>query len=384
MSWSPYDVAAPVRRKSTSLSTTPPRADHIRPWIDRVAYILLGAAMVLATAKVADSVIGLDLAAAPASAVFVAVPAIVYFSGLRRRRTWRKRVAPWRPLSFYSGLAALLIALQWSIAPLSTGLFYVQQVQHVLLRIVAPMLLALSVPLGVLTAGLPRPAGRAVLRRICSTRLVRSLFAGISHPISISALFLFALCLWQLPPINDTAVANAPLRHVMHATLFGSGLIFWWRIFDLRPAPMGARYGVRLMMLWLLILTGILVGASTTLNGHVLYAHHELAAAFGLTPLADEQVGGIFIWIISGLLCVVAAILTIHSFGVHEESIERMRAQWTPSNSDHMIVPTSGSELVALAQGKNRRMAWSFALFSSVLFISTVLIGVANLVLFGG
>jgi putative membrane protein len=60
-----------------------------------------------------------------------------------------------RHLAFFGGLAALFIALQSPIEPISDHLFVAHQVEHMLLRTGAPMLLMLAAPQAALLRGLP-------------------------------------------------------------------------------------------------------------------------------------------------------------------------------------------------------------------------------------
>ena len=54
-----------------------------------------------------------------------------------------------RHFAFFGGLAALFLALQSPIEPISDHLFVVHQVEHMLLRTVAPMLLMVGVSIGI-------------------------------------------------------------------------------------------------------------------------------------------------------------------------------------------------------------------------------------------
>ncbi len=63
--------------------------------------------------------------------------------------------ATWRHMSFFAGLAVIFLALQSPVEPLSDHLFLVHQIEHLLLRMAGPMLLALAFPPGPLIRGLP-------------------------------------------------------------------------------------------------------------------------------------------------------------------------------------------------------------------------------------
>ena len=79
----------------------------------------------------------------------------------------------------------------------------------------------------------------------------------------------------------------------MHVSMLLTGLIFWWRVFDSRPAPKGLRHGYRLMMIWIGVLATILLGSYTALKSSLLYpAYGQGKRLWDLTPLGDELIGG--------------------------------------------------------------------------------------------
>jgi cytochrome c oxidase assembly factor CtaG len=51
------------------------------------------------------------------------------------------------------------------------------------------------------------------------------------------------------------------------------------------------------------------LGAFLTFTGRVLYpAYSRTAAAWGMTPLEDQQLGGLIMWVPAGLVYVVAGL----------------------------------------------------------------------------
>lgn len=298
--------------------------------------------------------------------------ALVYGNGMRRRA--HSEAVNWhRPLFFFAGLGALFLALQSPIDPIAERLFWVHQVQHFLLRMAAPMLLALAWPQGLLTAGLPRSLRRGLLAPTATNTWLGGVFAVLSKPAIVTFLFIAVLYLWQIPAIHDQALENEALHYLMHVSMLAAGLIFWWRIFDQRPAPKSTRHGVRLMMLWLVVLSNIALGAYTSFKNTVFYTAYGQGQGrpFGFTALGDEKLGGIIIWIPSSMMVLVAVLIVIHMLGRQEaRDIARQ-----PINAR----PTTGAALVAEARGRNQVLALGFAMFVTTVFASAVLVGVLEL-----
>jgi hypothetical protein len=101
---------------------------------------------------------------------------------------------------------------------------------------------------------------------------------------------------------------------------------------------------------------------------HDGYPAYHGAPSLGLLPLFDEQKGGLFIWIPTGLLMLVALLGTIDGWGRHESQQDDGRKRWTPSNSAILLYPTTGRALREMASVKNRNMAIGIAGFVLLVF----------------
>jgi putative membrane protein len=248
-----------------------------------------------------------------------------------------------------------------------------------LLRMIGPMLIALSAPQAMLIAGLPSGLRRGALAPFASSGAFRRIFSFLTDATVVTVLFIAALYVWQYPPYHNAAILNDDIHYTMHVTMLAAGLLFWWRIFDMRPPPTGLSYGARLMMLWIATLAQIGLGAYTTLKGEVLYPAYNVAGRlFQTSPLTDETIGGFIIWVPSAMMCLLAAILVIHLWGVQETRADENRLAWLASNSDASRYPTTGAELVAQARPKNRMLAIGVLAFAVSMFGLTIFIGVLN------
>lgn len=161
-------------------------------------------------------------------------------------------------------VAALAVAFVSPLCALSAALFSARVVHHVLLVAVAAPLLALALP------------GRA--------------------PRSLALPFVVAtavLWVWHWPPAYDLALSNVGAYWTMQAMLLGSAFAFWRAVFHRGQVP-GAG------LLWVLAgyLQMALLGALLTFAPKALYAIHAVAPlAWGLTPLGDQQLGGLIMWV---------------------------------------------------------------------------------------
>jgi putative membrane protein len=304
--------------------------------------------------------------------------AALYGAGVWRRRRKSDRMRVWRHVSFYAGLTAIFLALQSPIDPIAERVFLVHQVQHLLLRLLGPMLLFLAAPQGLLVAGTPDWAQRRIVAPVMTNGAVRGVFGVLVHPVVVTALFIATLYFWQIPKFHNLALLNDKIHYLMHASMLLPGLLFFWRIFDFRPAPTGTRYGVRLMMLWVMILSNIVIGSYLAFKQPVLYsAYAELGRLGSFSALADELLGGALIWIPSSMMGVVSVLIVIHMWGSQETKDEHRRtATLRRQGHGRNVPPMTGADLIHEAAGKNRTMALGFTAFMIAIFAAVIAIGV--------
>jgi putative membrane protein len=269
----------------------------------------------------------------PAVIIPIVLVCLAYGLGALRRRAPLSTAQLWRHLSFVAGMAILWLTLATPLNGMAVHLYLMRQMQDALLVILVPILLVAAAPGAILIAALP-----AGLRPAAMPSVARGIFTVFGSATVATALFIAAVFVWQYPPYHDAAILSAPLRAAMHLSLLAAGLLFWARIFDAAPAPIGLGYGRRLMMLWIVALSHIGLGAYLTLKSEILYpAYDVMGRLFGISPLTDEATGGFIIWVPSALLCLAAAIMVIHMWGRHEDRVWAARPAWSASNSDALL-----------------------------------------------
>lgn len=304
----------------------------------------------------------------------------VYGAGVWRRRhelTQRHR----RQIGlFAAGAVAVFLSLQSPVDTMADRLFSMHQVQHMLLRIIGPWLICWAQPGAMLVAGLPRSLRRSMLVPTMRNTSFRGSFGVLGGPVMVTVLFVASLYVWEIPALHDTAVLNEGVHYVMHVTMLAAGLLFFARVFDSRPPPKGLRYGVRMMMLWIAILTSILAGTVTALKPMVLYHAYDIEGRlFGMPALADEQVGGVLIWIPSSMMFLIVIMMMVHAMGVHEQRMWAARGRWTSSNWAAANWPPTASQMIEQTRARNRQMGLGLAGFSASIFVTTIMVGVMAL-----
>jgi putative membrane protein len=258
--------------------------------------------------------------------------AYLYVNGLSRWPNPSRPINGWQKASFFTGLLLVFVALQSPIDPLSDHQFFVHQIQHLILRMGAPLLILLGAPLTPMLRGLPQWALQGVVRPVVRDRTVRRGYEIFNNPILTILLFMAALYLWQVPALHNLSVRNPYIHEVMHFTMLITGLRFWWMVLDSPPHRAPLHYGLRVLYLGLIVIPNTLLGAIVTFHTTLLYnAYYDFPQPLNMTPLADQQLGGALLWVVGDMMSVVAAGIVMIFWYQREQEKEPVEtaSDWT-------------------------------------------------------
>ena len=250
--------------------------------------------------------------------------AILYARGLRN---WPhpRPLKSWRPYSFYAGLLFLVIALASPIDAMSDDLFFMHMVQHLILVMIAPVLLLLGAPTTPLLRGLPGFVRKNVIAPLMRSPKARSLYRSITF--AGTAWLLFSINLWTWHFYGDAyerATTNAALHIFMHWTFITTAMLFWWAIIDPRPLRSRIPYPLRLVFIGVTMLQNVALGAAITFRNDILYPYYATRARlWDISPLTDQQAGGLVMWTIGSMMFMLAIIITIAVWFDKEEKRSR-------------------------------------------------------------
>lgn len=140
---------------------------------------------------------------------------------------------------------------------------------------------------------------------------VLAIWAVIGHPLTATILHGAALWLWHAPALYTAALANETVHRLEHLSFFFTGLLFWWTLLHGRGPGRGERIrdATGIGCLFLTVLHSGVLGALLTLSTHVWYpAQVQFSADFGLSPIEDQQLAGVLMWVPMGALYTGAAL----------------------------------------------------------------------------
>ncbi len=241
----------------------------------------------------------------------VAVLGWIYLRGVSA--VWRsasagRGVRRWQVVSFAGGMLALMVALVSPLDVLSQALFSAHMAQHLLLILAAgPLLAASSLELASLWA-LPLSWRRGLSRWWRHNRRLRPVWQAATTPAAILALHVGTMWAWHAPALYEAALGNEAVHALEHLTFLGSGIVFWWALLRVgRSGAMDYAFGV-LYAFAAFLLSGLL-GALLTFSTAPWYAIYlPRTAAWGMTPMQDQQLAGLIMWIPAGVVYSAAGI----------------------------------------------------------------------------
>jgi putative membrane protein len=220
-----------------------------------------------------------------------------------------------RTLLFLGGLLAIALALLSPIEAYEGQLFSVHMVQHLLLELAAAPLLLAGAPI-TLALRVASPAWR---RRLLSVLRSRVLHA-VSFPVIAWMLFAAVNWGWHFSTLYDQALENDLLHYLQHASFLGAALLFWWPAIGADPSPWRLPHPVRLLYLFLAMPQNSFLGVALMSASTVLYPHYLTNARdWGPTPLEDQQLGGVIMWVVGDLGFLAGMVVVVVLWMRHEE-----------------------------------------------------------------
>jgi len=205
---------------------------------------------------------------------------------------------------FVLGVLTVLLALVSPLDILSDEyLFSAHMIQHLLLVLVAPPLLLI---------GLPEKPVRQFVERPVPSRIE----GRLGRPAIAWLLGIGTLWLWHLPGLYAATLADERVHIAEHLSFIATGVIFWWPLVGPGASrPLNTFYAVA--YLFTAALANSLLGIILTFAPALIYRGYLAPAddlgilpllreRWGLSPLADQQLGGLFMWVGGGLVFLTA------------------------------------------------------------------------------
>lgn len=208
-----------------------------------------------------------------------------------------------RTVCWLLGLGAILVALQSPIERYDTTLFSVHMVQHILLTLVGPPLLALGAPITLLLRVVRPEVRQRVILAILHSWPVRA----VTFPVVTWLLFAFAMWGTHFSPIFDRSLEEPTIHQLEHLVYLVTAALFWWPAIGLDPGPWRLREPARILYTFLQMPQNTFLGLAIVSATTPLYPHYAtLARDWGPSALVDQQMAGAIMWLVGDLVFVIA------------------------------------------------------------------------------
>jgi cytochrome c oxidase assembly factor CtaG len=201
----------------------------------------------------------------------------------------------------------MFIALVSPLHPWGEVLFSAHMTQHEILMLISAPLFVIGRPFIAAMWAVPREARRPI-GSVFSSSGLKTAWRFVTVPFVAWAVHAAALWAWHIPFLFQATLRSDLVHTLQHTSFFLSALLFWWAI--ICGSKGLSSYGTGVLYLFTTSLHSGLLGVLLTLTSRVWYpAYSETTASWGLTPIEDQQLGGLIMWVPAGIVYIAAALI---------------------------------------------------------------------------
>jgi cytochrome c oxidase assembly factor CtaG len=203
-----------------------------------------------------------------------------------------------RPLSFAVGLVLVFGSTCTGLAQYGMYLFSSHMLQHMVLSMAAPIFLLLGAPITLaLRAVQPARAGHTGPRELLLGLLHSRVARVVASPLVSLPIYLASLYGLYFTPIFATLMRSTVGHDLMLAHFLAVGLLFFWPIIGIDPAPHRSGYVLRILELFAAMPFHAFFGVAVMMSSSLLTATFaNPPAGWGVDPIADQAAGGGLAW----------------------------------------------------------------------------------------
>jgi len=241
----------------------------------------------------------------------IAVTAVIYLRGWLALRTTRPaQFTRSRLASFFTGLGVFWLAIGSPMDGFADALLSAHMVEHLLLMSAVPPLLLLGLPVVPLLRGLPELPRRLIVVPLLRSASLRDLGHWlVTPPVAWLAMNVTFLA-WHVPGAYDFALEHERWHAVEHLCFLSTSILFWWCI--LRPWPAARQrqnWGILVFLVSADVVNTLLSAFLAFCDRPVYRFYLDHPNPFHVSPLEDQVLGAVIMWVIGSFAFLVPAML---------------------------------------------------------------------------
>jgi putative membrane protein len=239
----------------------------------------------------------------------IALTAIVYLLGwFQIRKTRPEQFTVLRLGSFLSGLSVLWMAIGSPMDGFADALLSAHMVEHLLLMSAVPPLLLMGLPVVPLLRGLPSVVRHVMASPLLSLGFLRRLGRWLVTPVVAWMLMNFSLLVWHIPYLYCYALQHEGWHGFEHLCFLGTSMLFWFCVIQPWPAsPHQLGWGILIYLVSADVVNTILSGFLSFCGAPIYRYYVERPNSFGISPMDDQVLGAVIMWVIGSLAFLVPA-----------------------------------------------------------------------------
>jgi cytochrome c2 len=178
--------------------------------------------------------------------------------------------------------------------------------QHELLMAASAPLLVLGRPIVAFLWAVPM-SWRRRLGAAAATRPVGTTWAFLTRPVVAWSVHAVAIWSWHVPALYQATLGSELVHTLQHVSFLGSALLFWWALLRGREGRLGLPTAI--VYLFTTAVHTSLLGALLAFSSRPWYPIYQTGTSpWGLTPLEDQQLAGVIMWVPAGLAYLIAGL----------------------------------------------------------------------------
>tara|TARA_B100000676_G_scaffold38257_1_gene36136 strand:+ start:1466 stop:2260 length:795 start_codon:yes stop_codon:yes gene_type:complete len=230
--------------------------------------------------------------------------AYLYFTGPYRKKKYPEiPKSPYRNLLFTLGNLMIFLSISSPIHVLSDDfLFSVHMFQHIVITLLSPPLLILGTPSWLISP-------------IFNIKITLKIFKIIFHPLITVIFFNFIFSVWHLPVLYELSVKFHWIHVFEHVLFMLAAIMMWWPLCSQIKQIPQLPYPLQMIYLFVMSLAQIIVFGIVTFARQPIYQHYiQAERIFGISPLLDQQIGGIIMKVGSGFMFLFLIVLAFYKW----------------------------------------------------------------------